>query len=213
MKKTTKMMVAAVAVLWMGGCSVLDAIDGKLREIGALPSARLSSDVDQLAVVSIEAGGETGVGVVVADQTVFTAYHVVKSAGTVMVRFYGLYKTGYHKEVEGRVIYSNPSADQCLIHVETETPHVIPMGEATGGKAVVLGLSRGQANRFGQVVSYPSARACSIDGSTYAPEQSSKKGDSGSPIIQSGKVVGLVKGPSMMVSTRMSGRMYAMVAK
>lgn len=211
--KTMKLAVAVAVMACASGCGVLDAIDGTLRKIGALPSVPSCEGVDMLAVVSIETDGQTGVGVVVADQTVFTPYHVVKRAGVVMVRFFGHYRSGYHKEVEARVIYSNPGLDQCLLHVNTETPHVIPMGTAGSGEAVMVGLSGGRTNRFGQKMAYPTANPCTIDGVSYESAARTRMGDSGSPIIQAGKVVGLVRGPSMMVSVKRAEKMYAMIGR
>jgi hypothetical protein len=184
----------------MSGCAVFDAIDAKLREIGVMPGTSLEAcGINPLAVVAVEGDGEAGVGIVVDEQTVFTAYHVVRRAGTVRVKFFGRYRGVYHKEVEGRVIYRNVSRDQCLIHVSTETPHVARVGRPSPGQATCITLGDRCTNRFGQEVPYPVVRECRIDGQRYYADRPTRKGDSGGPIVQNGCVVGLVHGPSLMV--------------
>jgi hypothetical protein len=207
-----KAIMTIVLAGMLGGCGLLDVIDAKLRQAGALPSVSMEgAGIDPLSVVAIEADGQHGVGVVVDDGLVFAPYHVVKRAGHIRVKFMGHYRGTYHKEVEGRLVYRNVVADQCLIAVDTETPHRARLGDPVEGEAVCITLQGGSVNRFGQCVRYPTIRKVRIDSMGYRSQRPTRHGDSGGPILQAGMVVGLVRGPTRMVSTKSAKRWTEMV--
>lgn len=197
------MVAALLAAGMMGsGCAMLDSIDRRLAEWGVVDQS-VGVGVDALALVDVTCGSSRGVGVVVDGGLIFTANHVVKGGETAVVRTFGLYDNAYHQTVEARVVYRNPLTDQALLSpVEpVELPHRMKLGKPEAGPAEVLPLRASGRTVFGDELAKPVSKPGEVidGGRRYRCAGRISYGDSGAPIVQDGKVVGLVRGESKMV--------------
>jgi S1-C subfamily serine protease len=195
--------VVLTVVALTSGCSVLDSIDRQLVSWGVVDGID-APGFDELAVVQVDAGSRKGVGVVLEGGMIFTANHVVRSRSRVIVRTFGYYRDGYYQTLEARVVYRNRSADQALLTVldAGELDHTAELASPRTGSASVLPLRPAGRSSFGYTVNKPVVRFVTVakSGSRFKGNARLAKGDSGAPVVQDGKVVGLVQGASRMIA-------------
>lgn len=203
-KRSCKAMTLVAALYAVsGGCAVIDSMDRKLAAWGVVDSMT-GHGIDQMAVVAIEAGRSRGTGVILENGLVFTAAHVVSGMDSVVVKTVGYYSDSHYEVLNARVIYRNAETDQALLALESGAgmEHTASLGTPVQGAATVTPMRPAGKSSMGQMVCKPVARSVVIGstGRRFSNNAGLAMGDSGSPIVQDGRVVGLVRGDGAMVS-------------
>ncbi|GEM_PF-3047058 len=185
------------------GCAFLDSIDRKLVAWGVV-EATGGATIDTLAVVEVSSGGSKGVGVVLDNGMIFTANHVVKGDRAV-VRTFGYHGNAYYRTLEARVVFRDEGEDQAMLSVRevVEWDHTVELGTGRAGPATAVPLRPHGRSSFGDVVNRPVVRTVELGsrGLRYRADRRLRRGDSGAPIVQDGKVVGLVHGASRVIAS------------
>lgn len=198
LRRLAALALCGAALAASTGCAMLDGITRSMIEAGVLkPSAARSAGltgIEAEAVVEVRANGDRGVGVAVEDGMILTSAHVVGAASEVTLLRHSMVAGGVAARERAHVVWTDARHDLCLLSPVVPAESGRSASPRSGdawlitlqgtGSSVSGTRSRGAVVR--PVTLHPGDRM-EINGGGLV------HGDSGSPIVQDGRVVGVVR--------------------
>ncbi len=175
------------------GCSVLDSVTASLAEAGILTPRPSDAGVPGRAVVEVSTGSAQGAGVAIEGGFVLTAAHVVEGAARATIARPAEIPGAVADVERAEVVWRDPVGDVALLSTAGGEA-AAGSGTPEPGPAFIVALERTGTTPFGDPTWRPVARRATVrEGGRFESPDGVRPGDSGSPIVQGGRVVGVVR--------------------
>lgn len=191
--RRTLAVVMGLAAAAGPGCAFMDGITASMVRAGILaPTSPRASGLAGDAVVEVRTGSGRGTGVAVEGGYVLTAAHVVDGAARASVYRHSLIPGAPAAMESATVVWTDSMSDTALLRPESREA-CGPSGDACEGEAWLVTLAAS-----GQGIAGPTRRprlrlAQILPNRRFAVDGGVQPGDSGSPLVQGGRVVGVVR--------------------
>lgn len=192
---TTRTMLAAMtmAAAMGSGCAFMDGITASMVRAGILvPTSPRPSGLDDEALVEVRTASGQGTGVAVEDGYILTAAHVVDGAARATIYRHSHIDGAPAATESARVVWSDTVADVALLRPESRDANGAS-GHAAEGEAWLVTLDASGASLSGPTRRPRLRMARILPGRRFEVDGGVRPGDSGSPLVQAGRVVGVVR--------------------
>ncbi|MCI0343690.1 MAG: serine protease [Planctomycetales bacterium] len=193
MKRAILNVAMGAAMAAGPGCSALDSVTESLVRAGVLAPRASDAGVPSGAVVEVETGGARGTGVALGGGLVLTAAHVVEGAARATIARPAAIPGALPERERAGVVWRDPVGDVALLSAPGAEESA-DSGPPEPGPAWVVTLERSGTTALGDPTWRPAVRRATVlENGRFEVEGGVRRGDSGSPILQRGRVVGVVR--------------------
>ena len=192
-RKITTAAVVAMGAAMGSGCAFMDGLTESMVRAGILvPTSTRVSGLDGEALVEVRTASGRGTGVAVEGGYILTAAHVVDGAARAAIYRHSHIDGAPAAEESASVVWSDTVADVALLRPESRDANG-PSGHAAEGEAWLVTLDASGHSLAG-LTRRPRLRLARIlPGRRFEVDGGVRPGDSGSPLVQGGRVVGVVR--------------------
>ena len=194
MARQTMTLVACGLALALGsGCAVLDSLTRSMVRAGILaPSSPRASGLDHDSIVEVRAGTARGTGVSIEGGYILTAAHVVSGVSRVQIYRHSYIPGAPAAREAATVVWRDPTSDTALIRPANRDCRG-SSGDPMEGEAWLVTLAASGRSLSGTTRRAHLRAAHILPIRRFAVDGGVRPGDSGSPLVQCGCVVGVVR--------------------
>ena len=190
-------LLLLAALVCSSGCSMVERLNTWMVENGivreSLDRQAYRIGIDTERVVEVRTGTDRGVGVVVEEGLVLTSAHILQGAREAKVLQHSLVAGGVAMRTPAKVIWTDDHNDLCLLAPDTRADAGTTCSPQPGEAWLITLAASGQSRSGSTSRSAGVQRITILPGDRFEMDGTLQHGDSGSPLIQNGHVVGVVR--------------------